>query len=90
MLQGGNCNCLIYFDVSFGKGVREETGQRSRPQVSLIAYIFNTRNQTHALSLHTQGEVFRLENSAASSTTPTVRLGRISLITWQYFLSRVF
>ena len=36
-------------------------------------YIFTTRNQTHALSLHTQGEVFILKNSAASSTTPQGR-----------------
>ena len=89
MLQGGNCNCLIYFDVSFGKRVREEQVSVLDPRFPSL-YIFNTRNQTHALSLHTQGEVFRLENSAVSSTIPTVRLGRISLITWQYFLSRVF
>ena len=36
-------------------------------------YIFTTRNQTHASSLHTQGEVFILKNSAASSTTPQGR-----------------
>ena len=36
-------------------------------------YIFNTRNQTHALSPHTKGVVFRLKNSAASSTTPQGR-----------------
>ena len=29
--------------------------------------------ETHALSLHTQGEVCRLENSATSSTTPQDR-----------------
>ena len=36
-------------------------------------YIFNTRNQTHALSLHTKGEVFRLKSTAASSNTPQGR-----------------
>ena len=32
-----------------------------------------TRNQTRALSLHTQGVVFRLKKSTASSTTPQGR-----------------
>ena len=34
--------------------------------------------ETHALSLHTQGEVCRLENSATSSTTPQGRPARIA------------
>ena len=50
-------------------------------------YIFNTRNQTHALSLHAQGEVFRLKNSAASSTTPQ---GRPLWIAFPQLLCNIF
>ena len=52
MLQGGNC--LIYFDISFGKGMRDA-------QVSVLYPRFA---ETHALSFHTPGEVCRLENIA--------------------------
>ena len=38
--------------------------------------------ETHALSLHTQGEVCRLENSATSSTTPQ-GLDSICPLQWQ-------
>ena len=59
----------ILWQVFFGKGIREEQVSVLDPRFPSL-YIFTTRNQTHALSLHTQGEVCRLENSATSSTTP--------------------
>ena len=46
-------------------------------------YIFNI----HALSLHTQGEVCRLENSATSSTTPQ---GRPAWIAFPQLLGNIF
>ena len=52
--------------------MREEQVSVQDPRFRSL-YIFNTRNQTHVLSLHTQGEFFRLKNSAASSTTPKGR-----------------
>ena len=52
--------------------MREEQVSILHPRFPSL-YIFNTRNQTHAFSLHTQGEVFRLKNSAVPSTTPQGR-----------------
>ena len=43
--------------------------------------------ETHALSLHTQGEVCRLENSATSSTTPQ---GRPAWIAFPQLLYNIF
>ena len=62
----------ILWRVSFGKAMREEQVSVLDPRFPSL-YIFNTRNQTHALSLHTQGKVFRLKSSAAPSTTPQRR-----------------
>ena len=48
----------------------------------LSLYIFGAKTiletETHALSLHTQGEVCTLENSATSSTTPQGRPASIA------------
>ena len=46
--------------------------------------------ETHALSLHTQGEVCRLENSAPGATSSTTPQGRLARIAFPRLFCNIF